>query len=157
MECDRCKGHIEADETTYTVQYKDAPCREEICGFCLDKDGEKISEFVELGYQLSVSIPDGDKKEHIPESGKVYHHGKVAVFIKPMVMAGKEERTCPMCKKIMEEGADIYRVTCDNELFPNVLMHVDCAGTDWWSVCDYFRKDYTWAMKMKEHYKCWLE
>jgi len=57
MQCDRCRKDIKANETTYTVQYEDSPHPEEICESCIDKDGEKISKFIELGFQLRVTMP----------------------------------------------------------------------------------------------------
>lgn len=55
MQCDRCKRTIKADGTTYAVQYRGSFCPEEICEFCLDKDGEEISEFIELDLKSKLA------------------------------------------------------------------------------------------------------
>ena len=62
MQCDRCKRNVKTNETMYTVQYGDSTHPEEICGLRFDRDGEKISEFIELGYLLIMHPNDVDRR-----------------------------------------------------------------------------------------------
>jgi len=79
----------------------------------------------------------------------------------------KDMGICPLCRKQIKSGNEIYLLINNYKLFPNTIVHSRCVDLtpimnsipiiDWKSTIKKLKKDYEQAEQSRKHNACWFE